>query len=258
MQKIELQQGKKIYFASDFHLGAHGVQSSAERELAICSWLDSIKHNAQQVFFLGDMFDFWYEYKTVVPKGFLRLFGKIIELQNTGVTFTFFTGNHDLWLFNYFSQELNISIHHKPQSYQLGSKSFHLGHGDGLGPGDYVYKFLKKIFTNPLAQWLFGWLHPDVGISLATYWSRSRKTEKRLHHAAAFVSADKELIYQYCLQTEQTQPHHYYVFGHRHLALNLALTPTAQYYNLGEWFISGRKTYAVFDGQQLELQEFKG
>lgn len=256
MHQIELLPNKKIYFASDFHFGVAGIQSSQERELQVCQWLDSIKADAQHVFLVGDLFDFWFEYKTVVPKGFLRFFAKIIELQQHGIAFSFFTGNHDLWMRDYFEKELGIAVYHEPRQFDIAGAKFYVGHGDGLGPGDANYKILKKVFTNPLAQFLFGWLHPDLGMRLATGWSQSRKTEQRLVTAAAFQGNEKEWLYSYCIDIEAQTHHDFYIFGHRHLALDLALGAQARYINLGEWFISGTKTYAVFDGSRLTLQAF--
>ena len=257
MEKITIQFSKKIYFASDFHLGAPNKEASKQRETIICNWLDSIKNNAQTVFLVGDLFDFWFEYKYVVPKGFLRFFGKIIELQQKGVEFIFFTGNHDLWMFDYFEKELGIKVFREPTHYQIDNKDFLIGHGDGLGPGDSGYKFLKKIFTNKLCQILFRWLHPDIGIWFGNAWSMDRKTNERLIAASSFIDKDKEWLYHYTSEVEASKHFDFYIFGHRHLALDIEINSNSRYINLGEWFISGRNTFSEYDGNDLIIKEFR-
>lgn len=256
MLNIAIKPNKKIYFASDFHFGAPNMADSNAREVRVCKWLDSIKHDAQTVFLVGDLFDFWFEYKYVVPKGFLRFFGKIIELQNTGIDFVFFTGNHDLWMFDYFEKELGVKIFRQPAHFQINNKDFLIGHGDGLGPNDNGYKLLKKIFTSNICQFLFKMLHPDIGMWFGNTWSMSRKTNERLIEASKFISKENEWLYNYSMEVENQKHHDFYVFGHRHLALDININENSRYINLGEWFISGKYTYAVFDGKELTLSEF--
>jgi UDP-2,3-diacylglucosamine hydrolase len=258
MKQISLQANKKIYFASDFHLGAPTRDASNAREVTLCNWLDTIKSDAKTIFLVGDLFDFWFEYKYVVPKGFLRFFGKIIELQNAGVEFAIFTGNHDLWMFDYFEKELDIPIYRDPTHFKINGKDFMIGHGDGLGPGDKGYKILKKIFTSQLCQFLFRWLHPDIGIWFGNAWSMDRKTNERLISASNFVDISKEWLYVYTSEVEKETHHDFYIFGHRHLAFDLEINSSSRYINLGEWFISGKNTFAVFDGETLKINEFKG
>ncbi len=254
-ENILLQKGKKVYFASDFHLGYPNYTTSKTREHRICKWLDSISHDAQIVFLLGDLFDFWFEYKDVTPKGYLHFFSKIIELQQKGIEFRFFTGNHDLWMFDYFEQELGINVYHEPQSILINQQKFHIGHGDGLGPGDAGYKFLKKVFSNKVCQWLFGWLHPTLGYGLANGWSSGRKNAKNTVLVESFESESKEWLLTYCKEIEANKPHDFYIFGHRHLCLNLPVSPTANYINLGEWFVNEKSPFAVFDGENMKLIE---
>ncbi|MDQ3191408.1 MAG: UDP-2,3-diacylglucosamine diphosphatase, partial [Bacteroidota bacterium] len=175
-----MNQNKKHYFISDFHLGAPDSKSSLEREKKVVKWLDQIKHDAQEIFILGDVFDFWFEYKTVVPKGYVRLLGKIAEICDSGIPVHFFTGNHDMWCFDYLPNELGVQLYKDPVKRSISGKAFYIGHGDGLGPGDKGYKFIKKVFRNPLCQFMFGWVHPNVGIGLANYFSkRSRKVNRK-------------------------------------------------------------------------------
>lgn len=263
MQTISLESNQKIYFASDFHLGTPSHEASLKRERKIVRWLTHIQADAQVIFLVGDLFDFWHEYKTVVPKGFVRFFGKLAELSDAGIQIVIFTGNHDLWMRDYFQTELNISVFHQPiqiaVNYPNPSKNylFYIGHGDGLGPGDYGYKFLKKIFRNPVCQWLFRQVHPDLGIRLATLWSQQSRGANVAKNEEHFLGEDRELLFQFCQSTEATQHHDYYIFGHRHLPLNLPVGKHGScYINLGEWF-SGNCHYAVFDGQFLELKRFE-
>src|SRR6478752_6816889 len=172
---MNLVPGKKIYFISDFHLGIPDYKSSLVREKKIVVFLENVRHDAEQIFILGDMFDFWYEYKTVVPKGYVRLLGKLAEITDSGIPVYFFVGNHDMWMRGYFEKELNIPVYHEPKTFHFNDKKFLIGHGDGLGPNDHGYKFIKKVFRNPVCQWLFGLLHPSIGIGIANYFSRKSR-----------------------------------------------------------------------------------
>jgi UDP-2,3-diacylglucosamine hydrolase len=246
------EPGKKIYFISDFHLGVPDHKSSLLREKAIIQWLNEIKKDAEQIFILGDVFDFWFEYKTVVPKGFVRLLGKLAEICDEGIPVHFFIGNHDMWSFEYFPKEIGLKQYSESIQINLKGKNFFIGHGDGLGPGDKGYKFLRKIFRNPLLQKMFGWIHPDVGIRIADYWSRkSRKSTKE----DKFLGEDKEWLVLFCKdQIKQNPKIDYFIFGHRHLPLDIELSTNSRYINLGDWI--SFKTYAVFDGDKLELKTF--
>lgn len=224
-----LPADKRIYVASDFHLGHPNVKESQLREEKIGRWLDSIKHNAQAIILAGDLFDFWFEYKQVVPKGFLRFYAKLIELKGLGIDLIFFTGNHDIWMFDYFERELGATIHREPKSFLVGKHNIQIGHGDGLGPGDLKFKFFKSIFTNKLAQWGFKWIHPDLGIKLATAWSGHSKG-----HDDPFLG-EKEPIFIHCMNVEESNHHDYYIFGHRHIILDMPVGKNARYYNTGEW-----------------------
>ncbi|MGZ4036434.1 MAG: UDP-2,3-diacylglucosamine diphosphatase [Bacteroidia bacterium] len=249
-----MQAGKKIYFASDFHLGVPTHASSLAREKLVVKWLDEIKHEAEEIYLVGDLFDFWYEYIYTIPKGYVRLLGKLAELSDSGIKLHIFTGNHDLWMKDYFKQELNAEIHHAPISKTYSGKTFFVGHGDGLGPGDNWYKFLKKVFTSKTAQWLFSRLHPN----LAFYIARASSNKSRIATGKSdekFLGKENEWLYLFC---EEYLKHHstdYFIFGHRHLPLDLDVQGKARYINLGEWF--NYHTYAVFDGTTLELKEYK-
>jgi UDP-2,3-diacylglucosamine hydrolase len=242
---------KKIYFLSDFHLGAPDAAASLKREKMIIEFLEEIRHDASAIFIVGDMFDFWYEYRKVVPKGHVRLLGKLAEITDSGTAIHFFVGNHDMWMKDYLEEELNIKVYFKPQRFEFSGKKFLIGHGDGLGPGDKGYKMLKKVFRNPACQWMFGILPPYLGMGLANYFSRkSRQATGK--HEEVFLGAENEWLITYSNEVLKTEYYDYFVFGHRHLPIDFRLNERSRYINLGDWI--SYFTYAVFDGQQLTLQ----
>jgi UDP-2,3-diacylglucosamine hydrolase len=227
--------GKATYFASDFHLGIPNYQKSLEREKKVIAWLESIRHDAERIFLMGDVFDFWFEYKHVVPKYYVRLLGKLAELCDEGIEIDFFTGNHDMWAFDYFTKELGIQVHRKPLQLSLQGKEFLIGHGDGLGPGDYGYKFIKRVFASPVSQWLFARLHPNFGIGMANFWSRKSRSANPV--VEKFESEENEWLLTWCRETILQKPQiNYFIFGHRHLPLDLEVVPGSRYFNLGDWF----------------------
>jgi UDP-2,3-diacylglucosamine hydrolase len=246
---------KKIYFLSDFHLGAPDHASSLEREKIIVHFLDEIKKDAAEIFLVGDMFDFWYEYRKVVPKGYVRLLGKLGELSDAGIPMHFFVGNHDMWMRDYFQKELNIPVCFKPEEFERNGKKFLIGHGDGLGPGDHGYKRLKKVFRNPVSKWLFGILPPRMGMGLANYLSRRSRAQTGATEEI-FLGEDKEWLIIYSKEVLAKKNIDFFVFGHRHLAIDHRLNETSRYINLGDWI--HYFTYAVFDGEKMELRSYKG
>lgn len=240
----------KIYFASDFHLGVPNNERSRQRELQLIQWLDQVSKDAKEIYLVGDLFDFWFEYKKAIPKGFVRFQAKLAELCDNGISIHVFTGNHDMWMFNYLTEELGVTMHREPVTREWNGKRFFIGHGDGLGPGDHSYKLIKKVFANPICIWLFGWLHPDVGISLANFWSgRSRKHNMPLDEV--YNGDDNEWLLQFCRTTLQNEHFNYFIFGHRHLVLDKHVGENARYINLGDWFKNPH--YAVWDGEELKL-----
>ncbi|WP_083194683.1 UDP-2,3-diacylglucosamine diphosphatase [Wenyingzhuangia fucanilytica] len=244
---------KKIYFASDQHFGAPTPEKSLEREKIFVQWLDTVKHDADIIFLLGDLFDFWFEYKHVVPKGYIRLFGKLAELRDAGIDIRFFVGNHDLWMKDYFEKELGIPVYHEPKEFTLQGKTFLIGHGDGLGPGDRGYKFIKKIFTNPVCNWLFKWLHPDLAISFGKYLSLENKTvsgQEDVH----FLGEDKEYLILYCKEILEQKHYDYFVFGHRHLPMIYDLPKNSKYVNTGDWITYF--TYGELVNGNFEIKEY--
>ena len=250
---MNIPEGKKIYFSSDNHLGAPTKEASKPREQKFVAWLDDIKKDAAAIFLLGDLFDFWFEYKTVIPKGFTRTLGKLAEITDSGIPVYYFVGNHDLWMNGYFEEELNIPVYHKPQEFTFNDKTFFIGHGDGLGPGDKGYKRMKKVFTSPFSKWLYRWLHPDWGVKLAQYLSVKNKLISG-DEDAKFLGEDGEWLVLYSKKKLEEKHRDYFVFGHRHMPLEIDLGNNSKYINLGDWI--SHYTYGVFDGDKMELKKY--
>ena len=234
------------------HLGAPNYSKSLEREQKLIRFLRFAEQDAQAIFLVGDTFDFWFEYQQVVPKGFVRFFAKLIDLKEKGIELFVFTGNHDLWLRDYLQQEVGAQIFHDKVELQSGNRIILVAHGDGLGPKDKKYKILKKIFTNPICQWLFRWLHPDIGIKIAQLWSRHSYTDPSIE---VFHGEDKEWLIQYCKRKLTEKQYDYFVMGHRHLPMEIKLNDKSVYINLGDWIVNSN--YAVFDGNEMKLYKFE-
>jgi len=226
-----MSKKNKIYFASDFHLGSPNRQESLKREKKICLWLDSIKSNAKEIYLVGDIFDFWFEYQSVIPKGFERLKGKLCELTDDGIKIHFFPGNHDLWTFGYLEEELGLIIHKKPLITEINGQKFYIAHGDGLGKGDFTYKIIKKIFNNPFCQYLFSIIHPSIGIWLAKAWSKKSRI-KGGFNKSKFIQ--KKLI-NYSKEILKNQNINYFIYGHIHEPIEIKLNTTTKYINIGDW-----------------------
>ena len=241
----------KIYFASDFHLGVPTHAESLEREKKIISWLDEIKEDAKSIYLLGDIFDFWFEYKAVVPKGFVRLLGKLAELSDNGTDIFLIKGNHDLWMYDYLPKEVGVQIIKDKTILRENGKKIFLAHGDGLGPGDFGYKMIKKIFTNKMCQWLFTRLHPNFGLGIAHFWSKISRIANN-KNPEQFLGEEKEWLVSYCKEKQKENPVDYYIFGHRHLPLEIEIDTKTKYINLGDWI--HHNSYAVFDGENLILE----
>lgn len=248
---MEVPAGKKIYFLSDFHLGAPDYETSLQREKKIVAFLQSIRHDAAAIFIVGDMFDFWFEYKHVTPKGYVRLLGKLAEITDSGIPVHFFVGNHDMWMRGYFEKELNIPVYFQSKSFEWNGKKFFIGHGDGLGPGDHGYKALKKVFRNKFSQFLFGLLHPSWGIGLANFFSRKSR-KKTGSKDEVFLGEENEWLIVFSKEVLAKEHYDYFIFGHRHLPLDIKLSENSRYINLGDWI--KYFTYAEFDGQMTLLK----
>ncbi|MFN8242598.1 MAG: UDP-2,3-diacylglucosamine diphosphatase [Ferruginibacter sp.] len=251
---MDAASNKQVYFLSDFHLGAPHAAGSLVREKKVIRFLDSIKDKAGAIFIVGDLFDFWYEYKKVVPKGYTRILGKLAELTDNGIPVYFFVGNHDMWMKDYFQTELNIPVYFEPAAFEFGGKKFLVGHGDGLGPGDHGYKFIKKVFRNPVCQWLFGILPPYIGMGIAHYFSRKSRAQTG-QTDEKFLGEENEWLISYCKEVLQKEHYDFLVFGHRHLPIDFTFSGGSRYINLGDWI--RYFSYAVFDGRELSLTYYK-
>lgn len=245
---------KKIFFVSDFHLGIDALQTSSEREKKIVRWLNSVEDQIEELYLVGDVFDYWFEYKRSIPKGYIRLLGKLAELRDKGVPIYFFNGNHDMWMFRYLEDEMEIPIYREPVTRILKGKKFFIGHGDGLGPGDKGYKFIKKIFSNKFCQWAFGLLHPDIGLALMRFFSA--KSRMYMGDEDPFKDPGREWLVQFCEDHLKNHVIDYYIFGHRHLPIYFTLSDgKSKYINLGEWMFAS--SYGEWDGIEFKLKFYE-
>ncbi len=268
LKQINLDPNKKVYFASDFHLGAPNLVESHERERKLVKWLDFISADAQTIFLVGDLFDFWHEYRRVVPRGFIRLLGKLAELSDAGIEIIVFAGNHDLWMSDYFETELNIKVHRKPLNCVINNKNnaispfggqganLYLVHGDGYGNGDYFYKALRiLLFENPIVTWAFkNLLHPDWALWLGQTWARHSWQKHEKEGQSSFWGEEKEWLIQHAKQVEANNHHDFYIFGHRHIVLDHHIAPKSRILILGDWV--SHFSYAVFNGETMEMKQF--
>jgi UDP-2,3-diacylglucosamine hydrolase len=246
-------QGKKVYFVSDVHLGAPALKNNKERELAFVKWLDEIRSDASHLFLMGDIFDFWFEYKTVVPRGFTRTLGKIAEIADSGVEVHFFTGNHDVWVFDYLPGELGMTLHRHEFKTELYGKKFFLAHGDGLDLSDKGYILLKKLFNSKTLQWMFTRLHPNLAISLGYNWSKHSRITKGIS-GEEFKGTTNEGMYIFAESVLQEEIFDYFIFGHRHVLIDSPIGENSRYINLGDWI--HHFSYGVFDGITFELKQY--
>lgn len=243
--------GNKTYFVSDVHLGAPALRNNKERENLFVSFLDKIKDDAGEIFLMGDIFDFWFEYKKVVPRGFVRTLGKIAEITDSGIPVHFFTGNHDVWVFDYLPEEIGVIVHRDPMEITINDKIFYLSHGDGHDPKDKGYLFLKRLFTNKAAQFLFTRLHPNFALWLGHEWSKKSRISKGLDPE---ISSNEEPLVDYAIQYAKNNKVDFLIFGHRHIMLEKDIKPDAKVVFLGDWI--HYFSYAVFDGDKLELKRY--
>ncbi len=247
-------QDKKTYFVSDAHLGAPGYNESLEREKLLVQWLNSIKEDAECIYFVGDIFDFWFEHKRIVPKGFTRFLGKVAELSDAGVNVRFFTGNHDHWDFSYFEQELGVEVFYQKQFIEIDNKKFLIAHGDGLGPGDMGYKWMKKIITHPFSKWLFARMHPNFSHGLANLFSKKDRYYKE-DYLKDYSNVHEERLVKYArMKAAANSDIDFMIFGHRHLPLNYSLHNGSTLIILGDWIHN--YSYAVYQNGKLDLRFF--
>jgi UDP-2,3-diacylglucosamine hydrolase len=253
--EISLKPGKKLYFAGDFHLGIPDHTQSLKREKELVAWLRSIKHDAAAVFLMGDQFDFWFEYRYTVPAGYVRFLGTLAELADSGIEIYMFRGNHDMWTRGYWTREIGAKVIGDELAFTCAGKNFFLHHGDGLGNGEKGYKMLRRIFRAKWSSWLFARLHPNLGFSLARMWSkRSRLGQGDKYDR--FLGREKEWLVGFCEAYLNKNPNiNYFIFGHRHLQLDMEIQAGCRYINTGTWFKD--PAYACFDGTELVLKNWK-
>lgn len=249
---ISISENKKLYFVSDAHLGLPPWEKSLKREKLLVEWLDKIKIDAQEIYLLGDIFDYWFEYKKVVPRGFVRFLGKIAEITDSGIPVYFFTGNHDVWAFDYLPSETGVKLIRQPIIKEYNHQIFYLAHGDGLGSGEASYKILKRIFTSRILQWLFARIHPNTATGFAHRWSKRSRFSKGNH--VEWMGEEKEHLVNHSKKILEKEKINFFVYGHRHVAKELELEKDSKVVYLGDWFINF--TYAVFDGKNLELKKY--
>jgi UDP-2,3-diacylglucosamine hydrolase len=245
-----LNTRSKIYFISDIHLGLYPPEKSAVRERLLVNWLDSIKNETAELYLLGDIFDFWHEYRYVVPRGFTRFLGKLAEMSDMGIKLHFFTGNHDIWVYDYLPAEIGLVLYRQHITRELNGKRFFIGHGDGIGPGDHAYKLMKKGFTNKVLQWLFARIHPNASMAFGKHWSKNSRYAKGII-ADPYQGDDKEIQVIFARETIRKQHFDYFIFGHRHIAFDVQIATNSRIINLGDWI--NNYTYAVWDGQEISL-----
>ncbi len=272
---MKIPDNKKVYFLSDVHLGTsyttpngtsagsamtlpghkvvqRGRLPSHDVERKLCRWLDAVKKDAHAIFFLGDIFDYWFDYKEVVPRGFTRFLGKVAEVSDMGIEVHFFIGNHDIWLTDYFETECGMIVHREPLVLDISGKKFFLAHGDGLGDDSTTFMLLRKLFHSNLCRKLFAGIHPRWSVAFAHRWAKhSRLTGKML----PYLGEDKEHLVLFAKKHVQTAPSiNFYVFGHRHIMLDLMIAPQTRVAILGDWL--SYFSYGVFDGQSFSLEMF--
>ena len=246
---------KNIYFISDAHLGSLAIKHGRTQERRLVRFLDDIKDKASAVYLLGDMFDFWYEYRHAVPKGYTRFLGKLSELTDMGVEVHYFTGNHDIWMYGYLEQECGVTIHTKPLTTELYGKIFYMAHGDGLGDDDRKFLFIRSVFHNKVCQRLFSSLHPRWGIAFGLEWAKRSRLKRPDGKEPPYMGENNEVLVRYTKDYMKTHPDiDYFLYGHRHIELDLMLSRKTRMMILGDWI--SQFTYAVFDGEHLFMEEY--
>lgn len=255
LKEIPLLPAGKLYFAGDFHFGMPDHARSLEREKKVVAWLEDVSHDAGAIFLMGDQFDFWFEHRYTVPAGFVRFLGKIASLTDRGIPVFMFRGNHDMWTSGYWEKELGVQVISDELRFQSAGKHFYLHHGDGLGNGEKSYKMLRRIFRAPWSSWLFARLHPNLGFSIARAWSRKSRLGQGNKYEQ-FLGEEKEWLVGFCKKFLREEGHiDYFVFGHRHLVLEMSVSENSRYLNAGTWF--NDSAYAVFDGETTTIKRFE-
>ncbi len=250
-----MAEEKKIYFASDAHLGLTLFEERKSAEKRLVRWMDSIKETCKELYFLGDMFDYWFEYKYVIPKGFARFIGKMAEFIDAGIPVYLFTGNHDIWMFGYFQDEIGATICDHDIVKELFGKKFYMAHGDGLGDPSLSFRLLRGFFRNKPCQAMYKWIHPDATMPFGLSWSKFNRKKKRGNKAEKYLGPEKEFLVQFAQKHREENEIDFYIFGHRHIDLDLTIEQESRVIILGDWI--QKFTYAVWDGERLEVKHFE-
>lgn len=238
-----MQERSLSYFVSDVHLGLN-VNDPADREARFVRFLKSIpKERTRALYLLGDIWDFWYEYRDVVPKGYVRVFSALTDLMDSGVEVFFFQGNHDIWCFHYF-EELGIKILSQPYVTRIGGKTFCLGHGDGLGPGHFWYKVMRWGFRNHFLQRLFSLLHPYLAFRLGTGWSKKSRVARSVEYV---FRGEDEPLYKFAVDFSSGERVDYFIFGHFHVSVDIDLPTGARLLVLKDWMNPQSSNFICFD-----------
>ncbi len=248
-----MSNATKTYFISDLHLGAEYLDNK-QCEQRIIRWLDSIKKDAKRLFLLGDILDYWFEYRYVVPRGYIRFLGKLAELSDSGIEIHWFTGNHDIWIFDYLPQELGIKLHRHHETIEIDSHTFFLSHGDDVGERKFSFRFLQWLFRNKVAQWCYSWIHPDITMIVAHKWSNSSRKHNE-NKEEYYRGENKEPLVKFAKEYIKENPTEYLIFGHRHILLDLMLSRDSRMVILGDWI--KQFSYASFDGENLTVDIFE-
>lgn len=247
----------KTYFVSDAHLGSKALKDKFFNEKKLVRWMNEIQPDCEALYLLGDMIDFWFEYREAVPKGYARFFGKLAEFTDAGIPVYWFAGNHDIWLFDYVQKELGVQVVQGSLSISIKGKQFFLSHGDGLGDPSFMFRLLRGIFHSRACQRLFGWIHPDMGLTFGLNWAKHSRL-KREDHPETYLGENQEYLIQFVkneIREKGDQSADFYIFGHRHIVLDLQLSVKSRIVILGDWF--QHFTFASFDGEHLELVNFE-
>ena len=246
---------KPIYFLSDAHLVSWAIEHRRMQERRLVRFLDSIKEKAAAVYLLGDMFDFWFEYRYAVPRGYTRFLGKLSELTDMGVEVHYFIGNHDIWTYGYLEKECGVILHKKPLTTELYGKVFLLAHGDGLGDRDPKFRFLRSIFHSRFCQRAFAAIHPRWGVWLGQTWAKHSRLKRPGGEEPPYMGDNKEHLVLYTKRYIQYHSNvDYFIYGHRHIEVDLQLTRKARMIILGDWIT--HFSYVVFDGEHLFMEQY--
>lgn len=246
---------KKVYFLSDAHLGSWAIEHKRQQERRLVRFLDTIRHNASAVYLMGDMFDFWNEYRYVVPKGYTRFLGKLSELTDEGIEVHFFIGNHDIWTYGYLEKECGLQVHYTPITQEIGDKIFFLAHGDGLGDPDPKFRFIRKVFHSRTCQFLLNTLHPRWGMWFGLSWAKHSMMKHKSKGEEKFLGEEREYLVQFSKEYLKSHPDiDFFIYGHRHIELDINISERSRMLILGDWIT--KFTYAVFDGEQLYMEQY--